>query len=251
MSTRAASNTFISLLKNDPYEDQYFRFEAETDTQRIIENLAFTERLFPDQVLMLCNRSHPKLQYVGSNCSNVFGFDKEEFKSLGVLDFFARIHPEDLDGVKQCFEFINSAEPYEPVTHRFVLHYRFKDRAGRYIHLRDEKLAIKSDGGKYIYFSMFKNISLHEKFFHAKLEVFQHTGGEVLKICTFNPSYPDQSITPRQNEIIKLIIKGFSTQEIADRLNVSINTIKNHKQSLFRKVKVKSSVELINFASRQ
>ena len=54
-----------------------------------------------------------------------------------------------------------------------------------------------------------------------------------------------------QNEIIKLILKGFSTQEIADRLNVSVNTIKNHKQVLFRKVNVKSSVELINFATRK
>jgi DNA-binding CsgD family transcriptional regulator len=98
---------------------------------------------------------------------------------------------------------------------------------------------------------MFKNISNREKFFHVTLDILQYSKGDVTKVYTFDPRHADHSITPRQNEIIKLIIKGFSTQEIADCLNVSVNTIKNHKQVLFRKVNVKSSVELINFATRQ
>jgi DNA-binding CsgD family transcriptional regulator len=251
MSARNVSNAFINLLKNDSNEDQYFRFEAESDDQRILQNLSFVERLYPDQLLMLCNRSHPKLHYVGSNCRYIFGFDDDEFKSFKVHDFFARIHPDDLNDLRQCFEFVNSAEPYDPVTHRFVLRYRFKEKAGSYLHVRDEKLAIKSESGKYIYFTMFKNISLQEKFFHVRLDIMQHGKSGAVKFCTYNPSHAHHAITPRQNDIIKLIIKGFSTLEIADRLNVSVNTIKNHKQVLFRKVNVKSSVELINFATRQ
>jgi DNA-binding CsgD family transcriptional regulator len=250
MATRPISRTFINFIKNDPKEDQYFSFEAETDSEAVIQGLSFMERIHPDQALMLCNRSHPKLQYVGSNCRNIFGFDHEEFKHLTVQDFFNRIHPDDIENLQQCFEFINSSEPYDPITHRFVIHYRFKEKGGTYLHLRDEKLAIESDNGKYIYFTMFKNVTLQEKFFHVKLDIFQHTKGNVLKVYTYNPRQSDHSITPRQNEIIKLLIKGFSTQEIADRMNVSVNTVKNHKQVLFRKVNVKSSVELINFAAR-
>ena len=251
MSSRTVSNTFISFLKNDHNEDQYFRFEAEADSQQIIQSLSFVARLHPDQVLMLCNRSHPKLQYIGSNCQNIFGFDDEEFKRFTVQDFFNRVHPEDLEGLHQCFAFINGAEPYDPITHRFVIHYRFKDKAGNYIHLRDEKLAIESENGKYIYFTLFKNMSSHEKFFHVTLEILQHRKGDVLKVYTYNPRQAAQSVTPRQNEIIQLIIKGFSTQEIAEILNVSINTIKNHKQLLFKKVNVKSSVELVTLSTRQ
>jgi DNA-binding CsgD family transcriptional regulator len=251
MSTIAVSNAFVTLLKKDVSESQYIRFEAESDDQRIIQTLSLVEQLYPDQVLMLCNRSHPKLQYVGSNCRHIFGFEKEEFQSFKVQDFFARIHAEDVEGLQQCFQFINSAEPYDPVTHRFVFYYRFKDKAGSYLHLRDEKLAIESETGKYIYFTMFKNISHAEKFFHVKVDILQYSKRDVMKVYTFDPRHTDHSITPRQSEIIKLLIKGFTTQEIADRLNVSVNTIKNHKQVLFRKVNVKSSVELINFATRQ
>jgi len=251
MSTTIASNAFLTLLKKGVGADQYVSFEAESDDQRIIQTLSMVEQLYPDQVLMLCNRSHPKLQYVGSNCGYIFGLDKEEFQSFTVQDFFARIHAEDVEGLQQCFEFINSAEPYDPATHRFVFHYRFKSKTGSFLHIRDEKLAIESENGKYIYFTMFKNISNREKFFHVKLDILQYSMGDIVKVFTFDPRHADHSITPRQNEIIKLIIKGFSTQEIADLLNVSVNTIKNHKQVLFRKVNVKSSVELINFASRR
>jgi DNA-binding CsgD family transcriptional regulator len=251
MSTSVASNAFITLLKKDLSEGQYTRFEAESDDQRIIQTLSLVEQLYPNQVLMLCNRSHPKLQYVGSNCRYILGFDKEELQSFKVQDFFARIHSEDVEGLQQCFEFINSAEPYDPVTHRFVFHYRFKGKAGTYLHLRDEKLAIETENGRYIYFTMFKNVSNREKFFHVKLDILQFSKGDVMKVYTFDPRHAAHAITPRQNEIIKLIIKGFSTQEIADLLHVSVNTIKNHKQVLFRKVNVKSSVELINFASRR
>lgn len=248
MSTKQASNTFINFLKKDPRDDQYHRFEAEDDSQKIIESLSFVEQLHPDQVLLLCNRSHPKLQYVSSNCKNILDFESHEVKNLTVQDFFACIHSEDLQPLQQCFEFINEAEPYDPITHRFVLHYRFKRKSGTYVHLRDEKVAVKSVTGKYIYFAMFKNVTAQEKFFHVKLHILQHTNGKVLNVYTYNPRQDDHSVTPRQNEIIKLIIKGFSTQEIADRLQVSVNTVKNHKQQLFRKVNVKSSVELVNFA---
>jgi len=251
MSSIGVSNAFNTLLKKDLSEGQYVRFEAESHDERIIQTLSLVEQLYPDQVLMLCNRSHPKLQYIGSNCRHIFGFEKEEFQSFRVQDFFARIHAEDVEGLQQCFEFINSAEPYDPVTHRFVFHYRFKCKTGSYIHLRDEKLAIESENGKYIYFTMFKNISNQEKFFHVKLNILQYIKGDVTKAYTFDPRHAYRSITPRQNEIIKFIIKGFSTQEIADRLHVSVNTVKNHKQALFRKVNVKSSVELINFATRR
>ncbi len=139
MSTGVASNAFISLLKKDLSEGQYNRFEAESDDQRIIQTLSLVEQLYPDQVLMLCNRSHPRLQYVGANCRHIFGFDKEEFQSFKVQDFFARIHSEDVEGLQQCFEFINSAEPYDPVTHRFVFHYRFKGKAGTLSSLKRRK----------------------------------------------------------------------------------------------------------------
>ena len=176
---------------------------------------------------------------------------KKTSQSFKVQDFFARIHTEDIEGLKRCFEFINSAEPYDPVTHRFVFYYRFKNKTGEYLHIRDEKLAIESENGKYIYFTMFKNISNREKFFHVKLDILQYSKGDVVKVYTFDPRHTDHSITPKAKRNYKIDYKRFFYTGNRRPLHVSVNTVKNHKQALFRKVNVKSSVELINFASRR
>lgn len=250
MSTRMLSGEIVKFLRDDDPYDQYARFYAEDDTSKLKESLHVIEQLCPDRLLMLCNRSHPSLQYVGLNAVDLLGFTNTELVSMSVHDFIRRVHPEDQSGLMQCFEFINATEPYDPISYRFVLYYRFLNKGGQYIYLRDEKLAIKSDLNKYIYFTLFQNLSHEEKFFQVKLEILQYRMGNAFRVHTYSPGSNDSAITPRQHDIIRLVVQGCSTQEIADRLNISVNTVKNHKQLLFRKLNVKSSVELVNFATR-
>lgn len=55
-------------------------------------------------------------------------------------------------------------------------------------------------------------------------------------------------ITKREIEVVKLIAKEFTTQEIADALFVSTNTVATHKRNLFVKMDVKNSVGMIKKA---
>lgn len=56
-------------------------------------------------------------------------------------------------------------------------------------------------------------------------------------------------ITRRELEVIKLIAKEYTTQEIADTLFVSTNTVATHKRNLFVKMDVKNSVGMVKKAS--
>lgn len=55
-------------------------------------------------------------------------------------------------------------------------------------------------------------------------------------------------ISKREKEVLELIALGLSNQEIADRLFVSINTIKTHSSNLFIKLDVKRRTEAIQKA---
>ncbi|MEM7575265.1 MAG: response regulator transcription factor [Bacteroidota bacterium] len=55
-------------------------------------------------------------------------------------------------------------------------------------------------------------------------------------------------ITKRELEIIRLISQEYTTQEIADQLFVSTNTVATHKRNLFVKMDVKNSVGMIRKA---
>jgi DNA-binding NarL/FixJ family response regulator len=57
-------------------------------------------------------------------------------------------------------------------------------------------------------------------------------------------------ISAREIEVLKLIAMEYSTNEIADKLFVSVNTIESHRKSLMKKLDVKNVVGLIKFAMR-
>jgi DNA-binding CsgD family transcriptional regulator len=73
-------------------------------------------------------------------------------------------------------------------------------------------------------------------------------------ILRFQPVGPDAlrreenpyGLTAREREIIELIGGGRSNQEIADRLFVSLATVKDHNHNIFRKTGVRSRLELAN-----
>jgi DNA-binding NarL/FixJ family response regulator len=57
-------------------------------------------------------------------------------------------------------------------------------------------------------------------------------------------------LTMREKEIVQLVVKGNTTQEIANLLFLSVNTIETHRRNIYRKLEVKNLSELIGFANK-
>lgn len=55
-------------------------------------------------------------------------------------------------------------------------------------------------------------------------------------------------ITPREKEVLNLVVKGNSTKQIADQLNISIRTVESHRINMLKKMKVSNTAELIKKA---
>jgi DNA-binding CsgD family transcriptional regulator len=243
---RTAADAFVNVFpKADPQGKQTINFAAEKDEKVIHENLRFVEKIFPNNGLMMCPVSHSGLQYVSESCETVFGHTHATLLRMGLPEFFALIHPEDLPPVLQCFDFMRSCAPYSPDSHRFVTHYRMRRNDGTYCYILDEKLAIKTTNG-YLHILLFTKVP-DDKFHQVRMEIYKNRKGNFVNSYTYNPKQAENKITPRQNDIARLIIKGLTNQEIADFLNVSVYTVKNHKQMLFRKINVRNSMELANY----
>jgi DNA-binding CsgD family transcriptional regulator len=58
--------------------------------------------------------------------------------------------------------------------------------------------------------------------------------------------YEKYGISKRETEIIELICKGMSNQEISDSLFISLQTVKDHVHRIFTKTGVKNRVQLTN-----
>lgn len=58
----------------------------------------------------------------------------------------------------------------------------------------------------------------------------------------------DNSLTRREQEVLKLICEGLSNAEIADKLFLSVRTVEGHKSNILSKTGVKNTVGLMMFA---
>lgn len=56
------------------------------------------------------------------------------------------------------------------------------------------------------------------------------------------------SLTNREKEILILYAEGFSNQEIADKLFISVRTVDAHKNNIMQKFNFKSTVDMVKFA---
>jgi len=61
---------------------------------------------------------------------------------------------------------------------------------------------------------------------------------------------PLDRLTPRQREILQLIAEGDTTQEIAQKLNISTKTVETHRMQLMERLDIHDLAGLIRFAIR-
>jgi DNA-binding NarL/FixJ family response regulator len=61
---------------------------------------------------------------------------------------------------------------------------------------------------------------------------------------------PYQSLTSREQEVLRLLAEGLSARDAAKRLFVSPKTVENHRTNLMRKLGLQNTVELVRYAAR-
>ncbi|MEV7813927.1 response regulator transcription factor [Streptomyces flaveolus] len=61
---------------------------------------------------------------------------------------------------------------------------------------------------------------------------------------------PDQILTPREEEVLKLVAEGHSSKEIAELLFISIKTVQRHRANLLQKLGLRDRLELTRYAIR-
>jgi DNA-binding NarL/FixJ family response regulator len=61
----------------------------------------------------------------------------------------------------------------------------------------------------------------------------------------------EPALTPRETEVLRLVAKGLTARQIAERLTLSHRTVENHVQNALRKLQLTNRVELTRYAIEQ
>lgn len=62
---------------------------------------------------------------------------------------------------------------------------------------------------------------------------------------------PEEPLTPREQEVLKLIAEAHTNRQIADVLHLAEKTVESHRANLLRKLGMRDRVELVRYAIRR
>ena len=62
---------------------------------------------------------------------------------------------------------------------------------------------------------------------------------------------PYGALSPREREVMHLVVDGMSTKEIARKLGITVKTAENHRCRILEKLDVRNSAELVRYAMRK
>ena len=89
---------------------------------------------------------------------------------------------------------------------------------------------------------------------HSILDGYEYYGSDISTLIYQIYISKKKNITetpefsPREKEIIELCSNGFIAKEIADKLNISVNTVHNHKNNIFQKLNINNTMEMVQYA---
>jgi DNA-binding CsgD family transcriptional regulator len=196
--------------------------------------------------------------YLAGNLRNILGYYEEDFLEGGA-DFFRHIYQEDDLKIfsenifRQNISFLSQVAPQLHSHYRISFTYRLKRRDGLYTILLQQNSFLKTDaqGNPLLSFGIVTDISSFKKdskiSHHIELPDMQGVYHPVLT----NYHFPDEQqslLTKREAEILRWIIEGLSSHEIANKLHLSTHTIRTHRKNLMEKSNAKNAAELIKYA---
>jgi len=62
---------------------------------------------------------------------------------------------------------------------------------------------------------------------------------------------PYEQLTDRERDMLKLVVEGYKTRQIAEMLTITPKTVEGHKTSLMRKLGIHNKLELVKYALRR
>ena len=117
----------------------------------------------------------------------------------------------------------------------------FAAGAGSYI--------LKTDAKRHLVEAI-KALAQHQPYFTSTIAARVLSGSLALGAKTTKTRRPRDQLTPREHEIVQLIVEGKSNKEIAALLGRSVKTVDAHRANLMLKLRLRSVTELVRYAIR-
>lgn len=192
-----------------------------------------------------------RYDFASDNFSHIFGYNPVDIKTIrkkgDLLE--ERIHPDDRIQLLQYQiehgQFIYSLPPEERNDYQQIFQIRMLNAKQQYVNVISRQQVLEKDQNGKAWMIMGTMDISPDQLLSGKIKrtVLNRKTGEILTV-PFIPA--EKKLTGREKEILLLIRRGLLSKEIADRLNLSIYTINNHRKNILAKLNVDNIMEAMN-----
>ena len=195
-------------------------------------------------------------EFISESIKSILGYDRSLFFEKGFNFSISIIHPADMQKLREIhtviFSYYYNTPPRQRTGLRFSYNFRVKTAHSSYIYLlRQSTFASLTDDGKptleYINSTDITGFRYNE---HITLTVHRLSEAGIYVLCyeqDFSDIHP--ALSEREKQVFKLVKQGFTTKEIAEKLYLSIETVKSHRKNIIAKtgaVKMTAAISMIN-----
>ncbi len=78
----------------------------------------------------------------------------------------------------------------------------------------------------------------------------EEISGDMIGAFREQASVPMVTLSPREKQVLQLVVKGYTSKKIAGLLTLSPRTVDHHRASLIKKFNMKNTVDLVNYVVR-
>ena len=245
----------ITNLKKAFGNQDYVLFNK--DYQDLIEGNPLIQGLWTvgQWFSFLANTQTWKLEYATGNCLDVCGYTPAEIINIG-KDFVAKlIGPDDFNFVNQAIHqamtYVHEL-PVEERKHVYVVFYNRavrKDGSLTVIQNQNVPLVFDANNIPYVFINVITDISrIRPTNIPQAVIINKHSQTRFyLDENHMKLSGGKSVFTPREREIIELLIKGYSSRKIAEELFISYETARTHRKNILQKAGVSNTGQLISY----
>lgn len=224
----------------------------ENHIEKIIELDAYLP--YSSTFYCITNTQDLTFEYVSKNYKSCLGLDGNELLEKGMQYFWSRIHPDDIQGWLESLNQLMKFTLTEiPVGSRklmsYTWNYRFKNSDDQYVNIiqNTTPLEFDSEMKPIIGLAHYTVVDPRLEFpisASAKLLNSQNEY-ETIYFNSFSQKLLSNGITNRELDIIRLLVLKKTSKEIAEKLNISPNTVDTHRRNILKKLNLGSTGELI------
>jgi DNA-binding NarL/FixJ family response regulator len=197
------------------------------DHQIVIDGLQF----------LLSTEKHLNIAYTANNTNNVLNYlEGNKEVQLVITD----INMPTISGIELCRKI---KETYSDIKVLILSMYSSKEVVKEAILAEADGYMLKN-GGKEKLLEAIHRVTNDGTYYSE--EIIPIIYGQIQKDKKINESLIQ--LSEREKEILILIAKEFSSEQIAEKLFISIKTVGNHRQNILAKCDCKSSVGLVKYA---